>query len=91
MKKKLALVIVLCLVMAMSALPAFASANPPEVSTTDVQSIMTAVTTQFSISNIITYLAYIIGASIGFVFLWWAVRKAWRAILAAATRGRAKL
>lgn len=91
MKKKLVVVIVLCLSMALAAVPAFASANPPTVETTDVQSIMSAVTTQFSISNIITFLAYIIGASIGFVFLWWAVRKAWRAIIAAATRGRAKL
>ena len=67
------------------------SATPPEVQTSDIQSIMTAVTDQFSIANITTYIAYIIGASIGFVFLWWGVRKAWRAILAATTRGKAKI
>ena len=67
------------------------SATPPEVQTSDIQRIMTSVTDQFSIANITTYIAYIIGASIGFVFLWWGVRKAWRAILAATTRGKAKI
>lgn len=67
------------------------TSTPAPVSTTDVQSIMTAVTNQFSIANITSFLAYIIGAVVGFVFLWWAIRKAWRAILAATTRGKAKL
>ncbi len=67
------------------------SATPPEVQTSDIQSIMSSVSTQFSIANITTFLAYIISASIGFVFLWWGVRKAWRAILAATTRGKAKI
>ena len=73
-------------------LPILLSATQaPTVSTTDVQGIMSAVTSQFSISNITTFLAYIIGACVAFVFLWWAVRKAWRAILAATTRGKAKI
>lgn len=67
------------------------SATPPEVTTSDIQSIMSAVTQQFSIANIVSFLAYIIGATVGFVFLWWAIRKAWRAILAASTRGKAKI
>lgn len=67
------------------------SATPPAVSTSDIQSIMSAVTDQFSIANITSFLAYIIGASIGFVFLWWGIRKAWKAILAASTRGKAKI
>lgn len=69
----------------------FLSSTAPEVSTSDVQSIMTAVTNQFSVANITTFLAYIIGACVAFVFLWWAVRKAWKAILAATTRGKAKI
>lgn len=67
------------------------SATPAPVSTTDIQGIMSSVTTQFSVANITTFLAYIIGASVAFVFLWWAVRKAWKAILAATTRGKAKI
>lgn len=65
--------------------------TPPTVTTSDIQEIMSGVTSQFSIANITSFLAYIIGASIGFVFLWWAIRKAWRAVLAASTRGKAKI
>lgn len=67
------------------------SANPPSVTTTDIQTIMSAVTEQFSIANITSFLAYIIGFSVGFVFLWWAIRKGFRAILAASTRGKARI
>lgn len=75
----------------MMSLISLTATNPPSVATTDIQTIMSAVTEQFSIANITTFLAYIIGASVGFVFLWWAIRKAWRAILAASTRGKAKI
>lgn len=91
MKKKI-VVIVLCLALGIiAAVPCFASADPPSVSTSDISGIMSSVTDQFSVSNITSFLAYIIGASVVFVFLWWAVRKAWRAILAASTRGKAKI
>lgn len=79
------------LVFALAAVPCFATSNPPSVSTSDLAGILSAVTDQFSISNITTFIAYIIGASVAFVFLWWGVRKAWRAILAATTRGKAKI
>lgn len=65
--------------------------SAPSVSTSDISGIMTAVTDQFSVSNITTFIAYIIGASIVFVFLWWGVRKAWRAILSATTRGKGRI
>lgn len=67
------------------------TSSTPTVSTSDVQAIMTSVTDQFSVSNITTFIAYIVGACIAFVFLWWAVRKAWRAILAATTRGKGRI
>lgn len=75
----------------MGALMFLTLTNPPTVSTSDISGIMSAVTDQFSVANITSFLAYIIGASVAFVFLWWAVRKAWRAILAATTRGKAKI
>lgn len=74
----------------MSFLPILLTATP-SVSTSDIQTILTPVTDQFSVSNITSFLAYIIGAGVVFVFLWWGVRKAWRAILAATTRGKAKI
>lgn len=74
----------------MSFLPILLTATP-SVTTSDIQTILTPVTDQFSVSNITSFLAYIIGAGVVFVFLWWGVRKAWRAILAATTRGKAKI
>ena len=67
------------------------SSSTPTVNTSDIQTIMTSVTNQFSVSNITTFIAYIVGACIAFVFLWWAVRKAWRAILSATTRGKGRI
>lgn len=89
MKKVVCLV--LCFALGIvAAVPCFAQ-EAPSVSTSDISGIMSSVTDQFSVSNITSFLAYIIGASVVFVFLWWAVRKAWRAILAASTRGKAKI
>lgn len=91
MRKKVLAVLLIAVVAALAAVPCFASANPPTVTTSDIQGIMTPVTNQFSVANIIEFLGYIIGACIALVFLWWAIRKAWRAILAAATRGKARI
>lgn len=65
------------------------SASPaPQVQTSDIMEIINSVTSQFSISNIVTFIAAIIGATVAFVFLWWGVRKAYRAIIKAATKGK---
>lgn len=58
---------------------------------TDISDILTAVTTQFSVSNIVAVIAGILGVTTAFVFLWWGVRKAYRAIIAGTTRGRARI
>lgn len=42
-------------------------------------------------SFVLPAIAYIIGGSIVFIFLWWAVRKAFRAIIQATTKGRGKI
>lgn len=90
MKKKI-LVGVLCVaLLALAAVPCFATSDP-SVSTSDIAGIMSSVTNQFSVANITTFIAYIIGACIALVFLWWAVRKAFRAITAAAMRGKARI
>lgn len=57
----------------------------------DIQSILTSVTTQFSVANIVAVIAGILGITTAFVFLWWGVRKAYRAIIAGTTRGKAKV
>lgn len=89
-KKKVFIGVVLGLVACLAAVPCFAS-SAPSVSTSDIAGIMSAVTDQFSVSNIVSFLAYIVGAAIVFIFLWWAVRKAWNAITNAAMKGRKKI
>ena len=77
--------------LAQHVLPVLGNATTPSVSTSDISGIMSAVTDQFSVANITSFIAYIIGACVAFVFLWWAVRKAWRAIMAATTRGKGRI
>lgn len=42
-------------------------------------------------SFILPAIVYIIGSTIVFIFLWWAVRKAFRAIVSAVTRGKGRI
>ena len=57
----------------------------------EISSILTTVTSQFSVSNIVAMIAGILGVTVAFVFLWWAVRKGFRAIVAAATKGKPRI
>ena len=58
------------------------------VTPSDWSQIITDVTSQFSISNIVSVMSTIIVAGIGFVFLWWGARKAYRAIMSAVRKGK---
>lgn len=66
-------------------------AESSTVGFSDIQSILTSVTTQFSVANIVAVIAGILAATTAFVFLWWGVRKAYRAIIAGTTKGKAKV
>ena len=67
------------------------ASTPEPISVTTIQSILDTVTTQFSVSNIVAMIAGILGVTVAFVFLWWAVRKGFRAIVAAATKGKPRI
>ena len=54
----------------------------------EISSILTSVTSQFSVGNIVAMIAGILGVTVVFVFLWWGVRKGFKAITKAATRGK---
>lgn len=54
----------------------------------EISSILTSVTSQFSVANIVAMIAGILGVTVVFVFLWWGVRKGFKAITKAATRGK---
>lgn len=58
------------------------------VTASDWSKLITDVTAQFSISEIVTVMSTIIVAGIGFVFLWWGARKAYRALMSAVRRGK---
>lgn len=54
----------------------------------DFSSIITAVTTQVNVANIVAVLASVVGIAIGLVFMWWGIRKATGIIMKAAKRGK---
>lgn len=57
------------------------------VSSTDWASVITGVTTQFSVANIVSTISAVVASGIGFVFLWWGVRKAFNSIMGAVKNG----
>lgn len=58
------------------------------VSSTDFASVISAIQAQISISSIVEILAYAAGICVGFVFLWWGVRKVVRMIMGAVRKGK---
>lgn len=70
-------------------LGALSSGSPSTtVSNTDWKTVIDSVIGQYSVANIVQVLVSIVTAGIGFVFLWWGVRKAYRAIMSAVRKGR---
>lgn len=60
----------------------------PEVTATTIMDILTAITSTFSIAQIVAMIAGILGVSMTFVFLWWGVRKGARVVIKAVQRGK---
>ena len=65
-----------------------ASGGSTVVTASDWAQVITDVTAQFSIVQIVAVMSAIIVAGIGFVFLWWGARKAYRAIMSAVRKGK---
>jgi len=55
------------------------------------KSIFDAITAQFSVTNIVTLLGGLVAFCISFVFLWWGVKKGFRAAMSAVMSGRFRL
>lgn len=68
-------------------LPFLLSSTTPSVSPTDWVSIINAVTSQFSVANIVAVLAAVVASGIVFVFLWWGIRISFRSIMGAVKNG----
>ena len=67
---------------------AFASGSTAAVSSTDIASVLTALQKQISVASVVEIIAYVIGAGIGLVFMWWAARKLIKTFMGAFRSGR---
>lgn len=91
MKKFIAMVLAVVSVLSMSAI---AFASEPEATVVDStawDSVLSALTAQISVSTIVGVLASAITAAIGFVFMWWGVRKLLSTFFSGFRKGRASV
>lgn len=61
------------------------------VTASDWASVITAMTSQISVSTVVGVLATLVTAGIGLVFLWWGVRKAVASLMGSFRSGRIRL
>lgn len=61
------------------------------VSASDWASVITAMTSQISVSTVVGVLATLVTAGIGLVFMWWGVRKAVGSLMGSFRSGRIRL
>lgn len=81
-------------VLAISAVPELIPLTDPAssvVSASDWASVITAMTSQISVSTVVGVLATLVTAGIGLVFLWWGVRKAVGSLMGSFRSGRIRL
>lgn len=69
-------------------LAAMLTQQTTSVGASDWAQVISDVTSQFSVTTIVAVISSIVVAGIGFVFLWWGVRKAFASIMAAVKKGR---
>lgn len=75
-------------VLASNMLVALESGSASAVTAADWASVISAMTAQISVATIVGVMATIVAACIGIVFMWWGVRKAVRALMAAFRKGK---
>lgn len=82
-------------VLAVSALPELIPLADPApagvVTASDWASVITAMTSQISVTTVVGVLATLVTAGIGLVFLWWGVRKAVGSLMGSFRSGRIRL
>lgn len=74
--------------MAFNMLVALEAGSASAVTAADWASVISAMTAQISVATIVGVMATIVAACIGIVFMWWGVRKAVRALMAAFRKGK---
>lgn len=81
-------------VLAVSAIPELiplTDSVPKVVTASDWESVITAMTSQISVTTVVGVLATLVTAGIGLVFLWWGVRKAVGSLMGSFRSGRIHL
>lgn len=81
-------------VLPISAIPELVPLNDPVskvVTASDWASVISAMTSQISVSTVVGVLATLVAAGIGLVFLWWGVRKAVGSLMGSFRSGRIRL
>lgn len=63
-------------------------AGSTTVTAADWAPVITAMTGQIDVAQIVAVLATLVTAGIGLVFMWWGVRKAARSLMAAFKKGK---
>lgn len=58
------------------------------ISSSSFDSVMTAITSQISVSTVVEVVAVVTGACVGFAFMWWGVRFLKAKLMKAAKSGR---
>lgn len=66
-------------------------AAPKVVTASDWASVISAMTSQISVTTVVGVLATLVTAGIGLVFLWWGVRKAVGSLMGSFRSGRIRL
>lgn len=54
----------------------------------DVSSIISAITSQISVSTVVAVIAGALGISVGLAFMWWVARKGVRTLMSAFRKGK---
>lgn len=82
---------VLALSAALELIPLEGPAPAGVVTASDWASVISAMTSQISVSTVVGVLATLVTAGIGLVFLWWGVRKAVGSLMGSFRSGRIRL
>lgn len=77
---------ILTALVVIGAAPTLAFADP--ITSSSFSGVITAITSQISVSTVAEVLTYAAGLAITLVFFWWGVRKALRVLMGAFRKGR---
>lgn len=75
----------------MMVLRAFLTTSAETVTSNTIMDILTAITNQFSVTQIVAMIAGLLGVSMTFVFLWWGVRKGSKMVISAVKSGKFRI